>query len=50
MLRPFMLRRTKEEVEKGMPPKLETTISCPLSEMQVIALFGTVAGGGRGVM
>ena len=28
-------RRTKEEVEKGMPPKLETTISCPLSEMQL---------------
>ena len=35
LLQPFMLRRTKEEVEKGMPPKLETTISCPLSEMQV---------------
>ena len=35
LLRPFMLRRTKEEVEKGMPPKLETTISCPLSEMQL---------------
>ena len=30
-----MLRRTKEEVEKGMPPKLETTIGCPLSEMQL---------------
>ena len=35
LLQPFMLRRTKEEVEKGMPPKLETTISCPLSEMQL---------------
>ena len=35
LLRPFMLRRTKDEVEKGMPPKLETTISCPLSEMQL---------------
>ena len=35
LLRPFMLRRTKEEVEKSMPPKLETTIGCPLSEMQL---------------
>ena len=34
LLRPFMLRRTKGEVEKGLPPKLETTINCPLSEMQ----------------
>ena len=35
LLQPFMLRRTKTEVEKGLPPKLETTISCPLSEMQL---------------
>jgi hypothetical protein len=28
LLRPFMLRRTKEEVEKKMPPKLETTVTC----------------------
>ena len=35
LLRPFMLRRVKEDVEKGMPPKLETTIACPLSEYQV---------------
>jgi len=35
LLRPLMLRRTKNEVEKGLPPKLETTISCPLSEMQL---------------
>ena len=35
LLRPFMLRRTKGEVEKGLPPKLETTINCPLSEMQL---------------
>lgn len=34
LLRPFMLRRTKAEVEKGLPPKLETSIACPLSEMQ----------------
>ena len=35
LLKPFMLRRTKDDVEKGMPPKLETTIACPLSEMQL---------------
>jgi SWI/SNF-related matrix-associated actin-dependent regulator of chromatin subfamily A member 5 len=29
-----MLRRVKAEVEKGLPSKLETTIECPLSEMQ----------------
>ena len=34
LLRPFVLRRTKAEVEKGLPPKLETSIACPLSEMQ----------------
>ncbi|MDC0526041.1 SNF2-related protein [bacterium] len=34
LLRPFMLRRTKAEVEKGLPPKLETSIACPLSEQQ----------------
>ena len=35
LLRPFMIRRTKNEVEKRMPPKLETTITCPLSDMQL---------------
>lgn len=30
-----MLRRVKEDVEKKLPPKLETTINCPLSDMQV---------------
>ena len=34
-LRTYLLRRTKEEVEKRLPPKLETTISCPLSEYQL---------------
>ena len=34
LLRPFMLRRTMVEVET-LPPKLETSIRCPLSEMQV---------------
>lgn len=35
MLRPFILRRLKTEVEKALPPKLETKILCPMSEMQV---------------
>jgi SWI/SNF-related matrix-associated actin-dependent regulator of chromatin subfamily A member 5 len=35
LLQPLMLRRTKDEVEKCMLPKLETTIQCPLSDMQL---------------
>jgi hypothetical protein len=35
LLRPFMLRRIKADVEKGLPKKLETLIACPLSAMQV---------------
>ncbi len=34
MLRCFMLRRLKRDVEKGVPPKLETTVFCPLSDLQ----------------
>lgn len=34
MLRPFVLRRVKTEVEQKLPPKLETLIKCPLSDMQ----------------
>ncbi|GIL63033.1 hypothetical protein Vafri_17166 [Volvox africanus] len=34
LLRPFMLRRLKEEVDVRLPPKLETRIQCPLVEMQ----------------
>lgn len=34
MLRPFILRRIKTEVEQTLPPKLETMIYCPLSDMQ----------------
>ena len=40
LLRALMLRRLKESVEKGLPPKLETVVSCPLSECQ---LFWCVA-------
>ncbi len=34
LLRPFTLRRLKSEVEKSLPPKLETLINCPMTEMQ----------------
>ena len=34
LLRPFMLRRLKSEVEKSLPPKKETLLYVPLSEMQ----------------
>jgi SNF2 family DNA or RNA helicase len=35
ILRPFMLRRLKAEVEKGLPPKKEMNLYVPLSQMQV---------------
>lgn len=34
VLRPFMLRRIKSEVEKGLPPKTETKIFVELTDMQ----------------
>ena len=34
LCRPFILRRLKTEVEQKLPPKLETLVNCPLSEMQ----------------
>ncbi|KAK9807695.1 hypothetical protein WJX72_006345 [[Myrmecia] bisecta] len=34
LLKPFCLRRLKEEVEKSLPPRVETRINCPLSAMQ----------------
>ena len=34
MLRPFVLRRIKAEVEVSLPPKTETLIRCPMSSMQ----------------
>jgi SWI/SNF-related matrix-associated actin-dependent regulator of chromatin subfamily A member 5 len=36
LLKPFMLRRTKLEVEKTVPPKVETKIMCPLSNIQAM--------------
>ena len=35
VLKLFMLRRLKKEVEKLMPPKLETKVLCPLSNTQI---------------
>ena len=35
LLRAFMLRRVKSEVEDKLPPRLETTINVPMSEMQI---------------
>jgi SWI/SNF-related matrix-associated actin-dependent regulator of chromatin subfamily A member 5 len=34
LLRPFMLRRLKADVEKGLPPKSETILFCGLSASQ----------------
>jgi SWI/SNF-related matrix-associated actin-dependent regulator of chromatin subfamily A member 5 len=34
LMQPFMLRRVKAEVEKGLSPKLETKIYCSLSSLQ----------------
>jgi SWI/SNF-related matrix-associated actin-dependent regulator of chromatin subfamily A member 5 len=34
MLKPFMLRRIKADVEKTVPPKVEKKILCPLSAVQ----------------
>ncbi len=34
VLRPFLLRRLKSDVEKGMPPKKETILKIGMSEMQ----------------
>lgn len=36
MLKPFMLRRIKADVEKSVPPKIEKKILCPMSAMQSI--------------
>ena len=34
MLRPFLLRRLKADVEKGLPPKKETILKIGMSDMQ----------------
>lgn len=34
VLRPFLLRRLKADVEKGLPPKKETILKMGMTEMQ----------------
>ena len=34
VLRPFLLRRLKADVEKGLPPKKETILKIGMSDMQ----------------
>ena len=34
ILRPFLLRRLKKDVEKSLPPKIEHVVPCPLSKRQ----------------
>ena len=36
VLRPFMLRRTKREVEKELPGKTEHIVKCPMSAWQKV--------------
>ncbi len=36
MLKPFMLRRIKADVERCVPPKIEKKILCPLSALQAL--------------
>ena len=49
ILKPFMLRRVKKDVENEMPPKIEILVDCPLSRRQRFyykALTAKVRGGG----
>lgn len=44
MLRPFLLRRVKSDVERGLPPKKETILKIGMSEMQkkwCVAAYGS---------
>lgn len=34
VLRPFLLRRVKSDVERGLPPKKELILKIGMSEMQ----------------
>ena len=35
VLRPFLLRRLKKDVEKDLPDKVETIVKCPMSALQL---------------
>jgi SWI/SNF-related matrix-associated actin-dependent regulator of chromatin subfamily A member 5 len=56
ILRPFMLRRLKADVEKSLPPKKETLLFVGMSEMQkalykslLLRDMNTIMGGSSGV-
>ncbi|CAI5732407.1 unnamed protein product [Peronospora destructor] len=56
ILRPFMLRRLKADVEKSLPPKKETLLFVGMSEMQKVLYkslllrdMNTIMGGSGGV-
>ncbi|RLN75764.1 hypothetical protein BBJ28_00010208 [Nothophytophthora sp. Chile5] len=56
ILRPFMLRRLKADVEKSLPPKKETLLFVGMSEMQKVLYkslllrdMNTIMGGSTGV-
>ncbi|KAI9912264.1 hypothetical protein PsorP6_008845 [Peronosclerospora sorghi] len=56
ILRPFMLRRLKADVEKSLPPKKETLLFVGMSEMQKVLYkslllrdMNTIMGGSAGV-
>ena len=44
VLRPFLLRRVKKEVEKELPPKTEMVIKVELSDWQKIVYNGVLKG------
>ena len=44
VLRPFLLRRVKKEVEKELPPKTEMVIKVELSDWQKIVYNGILKG------
>ena len=44
MLRPFLLRRVKSEVEKELPPKIEKVIKVELSDWQKMVYNGILNG------
>ena len=37
LLRPFILRRLKVDVERGMPAKTQMTVYCQLAKQQLVA-------------
>ncbi|KDQ52516.1 hypothetical protein JAAARDRAFT_184081 [Jaapia argillacea MUCL 33604] len=50
ILKPFLLRRLKADVELGLPPKKEYVLYAPLSEQQREVYDGIVEGGLRGLL